>query len=235
MKKGKHCEVFGNLEKLEEFSTIHNNIIPGSLVFESLNPFWGYYHDDPHDSSPVYIYFAVEKNYPAFDVVRAFQHVKAESDFDFDAAKAFVKFNDRSYNVIRIRHLTGYDKIQTIQEGFLKNGIKPLMASGNWRNVKTHVTLHKVFCLHRLSDNILVDSCEINHSYLEIPRKMEFDEFVDVTQKVRNNWFESKFDAALGYYMLEKQIVDFIRIYSGRQDKGYLNDIRKLYLQKMEV
>ena len=103
MKKGKHCEVFGNLEKLEEFSTIHNNIIPGSLVFESLNPFWGYYHDDPHDSSPVYIYFAVEKNYPAFDVVRAFQHVKAESDFNFDAAKAFVRFNDRSYNVIRIR------------------------------------------------------------------------------------------------------------------------------------
>jgi hypothetical protein len=234
MKENNYCEVYGSLEKLEEFSTIQDNIVPGSLVFESLSPFWGYYNDTPQDSSPVYTYFAVDKGYPVFDLARAYRKVIDETGFQFDAAKAFIKFNDRSYNVIRLRHFSGFEKIKIIQEAFSKNGIKLYMSNSHWNKITVHITLNKVFCMRQLTDGINIDACEKNHAYIEMPRQLEFNEFVEITQKVRNNWFESKFDAALGFYLLEERVVDFVRIYSKIQDLNYLSEIRKLYLQKMK-
>lgn len=63
MKNQNYCEHFGTLEKLEEFTTLSENIIPGSLVFESLSPFWGYYNEDPHDYNPLYIYMAINQTH----------------------------------------------------------------------------------------------------------------------------------------------------------------------------
>ena len=234
MREQNHCEFFGTLEKLEEFTTLTQNIIPGSLVFESLSPFLGYYNENPNDYNPLYVYLVVNRTYAVFDVVRAFDKVREELDFDFDAAKAFVKFNDRFYNAIRIRHLQGYDRIRDIQEGFVKHGIGMLMISDNQKKVTAHVDLKKVFCLTKMTDEIFLDACENNHAYFEIPRQISFDEFVDLTRKVRNNWMESKFDAALGYYLTEQRIIEIIRIYSDKLDMKYLEGIRKLYLQKMK-
>ena len=200
MAEHKHCEVFGSLEKMEQFNTLNQNIIPGSLVFESPAPFWGYYNefDSPHvDTSPQYIYIAILKTYAVFDVVRAFQKVKKDVDFDLDAAKGFVRFNDRFFNVIRLRHMDDYSQIAVVQEAFERHGIAMLMAAGNYKNVTTHVTLKKVFCLDLISEGIYKDSAESNHYYLEIPKALSFDEFAEVTRKVRNNWLGVKFDAAL--------------------------------------
>jgi hypothetical protein len=155
-----HCEVFGTLEKLEQFNTISENIVLGSLVFESPAPFWGYYNefDSPHvDTSPQYIYIAILKTFAVFDVVRAFEKVRAELDFEIDAAKAFIKFNDRFYNVIRLRHMSDYAQIKEVQEAFERNGIAMLTSGGKWENVTTHVALKKVFCLDKIADEIYKD------------------------------------------------------------------------------
>lgn len=237
MEKHQHCEVFGTLEKIEQFNTLHENIIPGSLVFESPAPFSGYYNefDSPNANlSPHYIYIGILTTYAVFDVVRALQKVREEFDFDLDAAKAFVRFNDRFFNVIRLRHITDYALIRAVQESFVKHGIAMLMASGNWMNVTTHVTLKKVFCLQTISEHIYKDACEPNHYYLRIPKTLSFEEFADVTAKVRYNWLDSKFDAALGYFLKEQEVVEIIRIYAEHLELPQLQELRKLYLQKIK-
>ncbi|MFA9393051.1 MAG: hypothetical protein ACERKD_24805 [Prolixibacteraceae bacterium] len=236
MEDHQHCEVFGTLEKLEQFNTIHQNIIPGSLVFESPAPFWGYYNEFNSpltDHCPHYVYIAILTTHEVFDVVRAFQKVRAEFDFDLDAAKAFIKFNDRFYNVIRLRHIDDYARIKDVQESFAKHGISMLFTPGNWQNVNTHVTLKKVFCLQSLTDAIYKDACEGNHYYLKIPKKLTFEEFAEVTAKVRHNWLGSKFDAALGCFLKEQEVVDIVRIYSGILELSDLEEIQKLYWKKI--
>lgn len=237
MEEHKHCEVFGTLEKIEQFNTLNQNIIPGSLVFESPAPFWGYYNefDSPNaNNSPHYIYIAIMTTHEVFDVVRAFQKVRKEFDFDLDAAKAFVRFNDRFYNVIRLRHISDYAKIKDVQESFAKNGISMLMATGNWQNVTTHVSLKKVFCLQSLTDSIYKDMCEPHHFYLKIPKTLTFEEFAEVTAKVRNNWLGSKFDAALAYFLKEKEVVEIVRIYSELLELSHLEEIQKIYWHKIK-
>lgn len=234
MAKHKHCEYFGSLEKIEEFSTLSQNIVPGSLVFESLSPFMGYYNDLVKDNNPLYVYIIINRTYAVFDVVRALQKVNAELDYKIDAAKAFVKFNDRSYNAIRVRHLQSYENVREIQEAFIRNGISLLLTNDHQKKVSVHVSLKKVFCLSNISGNLYLDACEENHAYLEIPKTLSFDEFVTVTQKVKNNWLESKFDAALGYFMRKEEVVEFVRIYSDKLDEDSLLKIQELYLKKIK-
>lgn len=236
MERLNHCEVFGTLEKLEQFNTLSQNVLSGSLAFESPSPFWGYYSDDPHDyNSPLYIYLAVLPVYTVFDIGRAFQKVRGEFDIDLDVALADIKFNDRHFSVIRVRHLKDYSRIKDIQSSFINHGISMLISpSHHWQNLTVHVKLKKVFGVKPLSDSIYIDMFEPNHAYIEIPKKLGFEEFVSLTQKVRNNWLGYKFDAALGAFLQEQKVIEVVRIYSEHLDIETLNGIQKLYLQKLE-
>lgn len=237
MAEHKHCEVFGSLEKMEQFNVLKENIIPGTLVFESPAPFWGYYNefDSPHaDTSPQYIYIAILKTYAVFDVVRAFQKVRQEFDFDLDAAKGFIRFNDRFFNVIRLRHIDDYSQVVKVQESFEEHGISMLSATGTWSNVSTHVSLKKVFCIEEIEKGIYKDACEAKHYYLRIPKTLTFEEFAEVTRKVRNNWLGTRFDAALGYFLKEQEVVEIVRIYSDISDIEVLKEIQSVYVQKIK-
>lgn len=234
MENYKHCEFYGSLEKIEDFTILTQNIIPGTLVFESLSPFTGYYNENPHDyDNPLYLYMAVDKTYSVFDITRAFQNVRNELNFDLDAAKAFVAFNDKFYNVIRLRHLNGYQDVIKIQEAFEKHGIKPHKSNLHQKDIHAHVTLKKIFCLEKIADGLFLDRCEKNHAYLEMPRMIPFEELVQITQKVRNNWFESRFDAAMGYFLTSQKVFEIVRIYSDKLDMKYLEGLKRLYQQKI--
>ena len=233
MEKLNNIEMFGSIEKVEELSTINQNIIPGTLVFDSISPFWGYYNDEPQDSSPIYVYVALDKTYTAIDIIRAYVKIKAELPFDLDVAKAFVQIGDKVFNVIRIRHLNTYANIGEIQKAFEKNKIKPLVSSAHYEKATAHISLSKMFYLKNLTNEIYLDTDEKNHAYFEIPRELTFEEFTEISKKVQNNWFDQKFDTALGSYLTDHRVVDFVRIYSENQEVDYLDKIRKLFLQKM--
>ena len=53
MEQNKRFEVFGTLTKTESVYTIDHKIMPGTLVFEALRPFPGYYSDSPLGAKPV--------------------------------------------------------------------------------------------------------------------------------------------------------------------------------------
>jgi hypothetical protein len=233
MEEKDYCEIFGTLEKIEEFTTLTQNIIPGSLVFESLSPFWGYYNEDPKDYIPLYIYIAIDKTYPVFDVAKAVGKVHKKKGSAVDVVKGFVSFNDRFYNVLRVRHIEGYHCICDLQEAFAQNGIKPLMNTNIQHRVTAHVTLNKVFCLNKIAQGIWIDSCEKNHAYIEIPETANLDEFARLTGEVRNNWLESNFDAAKGYILTKREGINIARIYSEKLDLKTLEGIKNLYLQKI--
>lgn len=224
---------YGYLEKIEKLTTVNDNVVPGSLVLESLLPFCDYYNDDPHDCAPLYVYMAVDKAYSVFDIYRAAEKVRIETGFDLDIVKAFIKICDRNFDALRIRHLESFSQIKPVQEAFVKSGIKLCNMSCNKTDVDAHIFIKKVFCLHYLTQAIFIDEREANHAYLVIPHRLAFNDFAELTRRVKNNWYDTKFDAAIGAFLNEMKVVDFVRIYSKRIDKEYLETIHNLYLKKL--
>ncbi|HDR52369.1 MAG TPA: hypothetical protein ENN90_12225, partial [Mariniphaga anaerophila] len=80
MEQNKKMEVFSNLTKQITIVSVEEKVLPGSLVFEALNQFPGYYHETPTKPQPIYIYLVLDRQYPLEEVLRATQNIEKEYD-----------------------------------------------------------------------------------------------------------------------------------------------------------
>jgi hypothetical protein len=233
MEQKNDLEVFGTITKKETVFTINDKVEPGTLVFEALEPFPGYYHETPFDSKPIYMYIALQEHYPLEKIIRATQNVEKVFDERFDAGKGFLRIYDVEYNVLRVRHLKRYDLIGALQKAYCENGIH--FSSKNRKSLKekAQIKVVKFFNLGEIGEGIYVDKKEKFHAYIEIPKNYDWEEFDQLTNRVKYNWEESKFDAAFGAFYRHGKMHEFVRIYSNKLSLEYLQGLKKLYLEKM--
>ena len=227
-------EVFGVIDKLETVLSIDRKVLPGSLVFEAIAPFPGYYHEAPHTTKPVYLYLALQERHNLIDLIRITEQVEKAFGERFDAGMAFIKIYNDTYTVLRIRHLNRYDLIGDLQKLYQEHGIMFLQKTKKGLDEEAHIRVIKFFNLAPLDEGIYLDSHEEFHAYLEIPRRHEWDEFNDLTNRVKYNWEESKFDAAMGAFYHEGRLHEFVRIYSNKLSPDYLKGLHRLYLRKIK-
>lgn len=235
MEQKNEIEVFGTITKKETLFTIDDKVESGNLIFEALQPFPGYYHDTPYDIKPIYMYMALQKHYPLENILRANQGVEKVFDEKFDAGKGFIRIYDVEYNVLRVRHLNRYDLIGALQKAYSLHGINFLSKNKKNLKEKARIKVVKFFSLEEIDPGIYLDKKEKFHAYIEIPESYEWDEFNELTNRVKYNWEESKFDAAVGAFYHQGRLREFVRIYSNKLSPEYLRQLKKLYLEKMKV
>lgn len=234
MEHNKRFEVFGTLFKTETVFTIDHKNLPGTLVFEALKPFPGYYDDLPQSAKPVYLYLALQEQYPLVEILRASQIIQENFQSPFDAGMGFMHVYDERYNVLRIRHLNDYGLLEKLQRSFEEQEIFFLRKTKKLKDVLVKVRIVKFFALEELDKNIFLDTREENHAYLEVPHYLSWDEFEAVTNKVKYNWMGSKFDAAKGALYYDGTLHEVVRIYSDQLATENLKEIHKLYLEKIK-
>lgn len=233
MEFNKKLEVFSNLLKQETLFPVEDKVVSGSLVFESLDPFPGYYHDTPDSSPPLYLYLALDKMYRLEEIIRASQLIEPRFEGHFDAGKGILYHAAEEIPVIRLRHFGQYDVVAPLQEAFREAGIGYLRKSRKQGEFTALIRIVKMMWIKLVETGVYVDMKEDFHGYIEIPRFLNWEQFEKVTRQVKNNWFGSKFDAAVGSFYAEGRLREFVRIYSSKLDTGYLQDIRALYLEKI--
>ncbi len=234
MENNKKMEVFSNLTKDISVVAIDEKVLSGSLVFESLNPFPGYYHETPQNVKQLYLYLVLDKQYPLEEVIRATQNIEKKYKWSFDAGKGYMNIGSEFLNVIRVRHLPELDLVEKIQEAYSKQGINFLMKKKLSGNLEAEVKIVKFITLEILSKGIYKDEKEQNTGYIEIPRFLDGEEFDKVSMDVKYNWEGHEYDAASGSFYKHGKLNEFVRIYSNQISKEYLEDIQKLYFEKMK-
>jgi hypothetical protein len=180
------------------------------------------------------MYLALQEQYPLIDIIRATQKVEKVFNEKFDAGKGFIHFVDTSYNVLRVRHLNRYDLIGDLQNAYNDQGIRFMMKTKRGFEGVAQIKVVKFFNLTPLEEGIYLDNKEENHAYIELPKELNWDDFNALTNRVKYNWEESKFDAAVGAFMHNGQLHEFVRVYSNKLTKEYLEALRKLYLEKLK-
>ncbi|RIH65588.1 hypothetical protein D1164_07925 [Mariniphaga sediminis] len=233
MEQNKKMEVFANLTKHITIASVEEKVLPGSLVFEALNQFPGYYHETPTSAQPFYIYLVLDKQYPLEEVLRATQNIEKEYDWDFDSGKGYMIIGSQLLNVIRVRHLPELDLVEKIQEAYQNQGIHFLMNKKLSGKLEAEVKIVKFLVFEKLADGVYVESQDHNFGYIEIPKYLSYDAFVKVTMDVKYNWEGHEFDAASGSFFKEGKLFEFVRILSNKIDTDYLVKLRKLYLEKI--
>ncbi|WP_163715887.1 hypothetical protein [Mangrovibacterium lignilyticum] len=227
-------EVFGTIRKQETVMTIDDKVQTGTLVFEALSPFPGYYHETPFGANPIYMYLALQTQYPLMDIIRATQKVEKVFNEKFDAGKGFIELVDTTYNVLRIRHLNRYDLIGDLQKAYNDQGIYFMVKSKKGLEATAQIKVVKFFNLTQIDEGIYLDNKEDFHAYVELPKELSWEDFNALSNRVSYNWEESKFDAAQGAFIHNGVLHEFVRIYSTKLNLEYLQALRKLYLEKLK-
>lgn len=233
MGNNKKMEVFVNLTKMDTIVAIDEKILPGSLVFDSLNPFPGYYHETPTNVRPIYLYLVLANQYPLEEILRATQNIEKEYNWNFDAGKSYITIGSVFLNAIRLRHLPELDMVGKIQEAYVKQGIQFLMSKKMKGKLEAKVKIVKFLNLEKIADSIFLNSDDHTFAYIEIPKYLHHEAFVKVTMDVKYNWFGHEFDAARGSFYHHGKLYEVVRIRSDKMDADYLSEIRKLYLEKI--
>ena len=233
MGDNKKIEVFINLTKNDTVVAIDDKVVAGSLVFDSLNPFPGYYHETPTNSRPIYIYMVLDKQYPLEDILRATQNIEKEYKWNFDAGKGYMTIGSEALNVIRMRHLPQIDLVEKIQEAYLKQEIGFLMSKKLKGKLDVSVKIVKFSSLKVLGEGIYVSVDESTFGYVEIPKYLNHEIFSKVSMDVKYNWEGHEFDAARASFYNNGKLYEVVRIRSNKIDSNYLLAIRKLYLEKI--
>ncbi|PIF05511.1 MAG: hypothetical protein CSA36_06295 [Draconibacterium sp.] len=233
MGNNKKMEVFVNLTKKDTVVAIEEKVLPGSLVFDSLNPFPGYYHDTPTSVRPIYIYMVLDRQYPLEEILRATQNIEKEYDWNFDAGKGYMTIGSEFLNVIRVRHLPELEMVAKIQEAYRKLGIQFLMNKKLKGLLEVEVKIVKFLNLEQISDGVFINSNDSTFAYLEIPKYLTYKAFHKVTMDVKYNWNYREFDAAKASFYSNGKLYEVVRIRSNQLDVDKLAALRKLYIKKI--
>jgi hypothetical protein len=233
MANNKKMEVFVNLTKGDTVVAIEEKVLPGSLVFDSLNPFPGYYHETPTSPRPIYIYIVLANQYPLEEIIRATQNIEKEYNWNFDAGKGYMTIGSEFLNVIRLRHLPELDMVQKIQEAYVKQGINFLMNKKLKGKLEANVKIVKFLNLEKIGEGIYINSEDTTFAYIEIPKYLHQAAFNKVSMDVKYNWDGHEFDAASASFYNQGKLYEVVRIRSDQMDLEYLEKIKKLYASKI--
>ena len=233
MGNNKKIEVFVNLTKADTVVAIDEKVLPGSLVFDSLNPFPGYYHETPTSSRPIYIYMVLARQYPLEEIIRATQNIEKEYNWNFDAGKGYMTIGSEYLNVIRVRHLPQIDLVEKIQEAYIKQGIHFLMNKKLKGKLEVNVKIVKFLMLEIIGEGIYSYCEDPTFAYIEIPKYLNQTAFMKVSMDVKYNWDGHEFDAASSSFYNEGKLFETVRIRSSQNDLEYLTKIKKLYTEKI--
>lgn len=234
MGNNKKMEVFVNLTKNDTVVALDEKIVPGSLVFDSLNPFPGYYHELPTDAQSIYLYMVLDKQYSLEKILRATQNIEKQYDWKFDAGKGYMTIGSVNLDVIRVRHLPELDMVEKIQQAYIKQGINFLMNKKLSGKLEAQVTIVKFLELEELAEGIFLNVEDPTFAYIELPRYLKPEEFTRVAMDVKYNWEGHEFDAASGSFYKDGKLYEVVRIRSDKMDVEYLGAIKKLYADKIQ-
>ncbi|MBT3385151.1 MAG: hypothetical protein HN778_19445 [Prolixibacteraceae bacterium] len=231
--KDNKMEVFSNLTKHDTVVAIEEKILPGSLVFDSLNPFPGYYHETPTNVRPIYLYLVLDKQYTLERVLRASQSIAKEYNWDLDAGKGYMSIGSEFLNVIRVRHLPELDLVGKIQEAYINHNINFLMNKKLKGKLQVEVKISKFLMLEEIGEGVYINPKEPSFGYIEIPKYLHREAFAKVSMDVKYNWDGSEYDAASGSFYNNGKLSEVVRILSNKNNANYLLKIRQLYLDKI--
>lgn len=227
-------ETIGYILKEEKLATLTHSILPNTFVVETQAPYPGYHGKDLPGAItvPEFVFFVTKKKYTTEQIERMAKNIRKYFDEFIDVARAEINVYNKTYTSIRIKDCKDLKRITELQSCFKSEGVD----FDKSRAVDTTglINIQKHFYIEETSEGIYRDLEDANSFYVQIPVRLNWEQFRAITLKIKNAQETSNFDAALGLFYRRNGVVDVVRIYDKEPSPEKLNDIRARYLNEIK-
>lgn len=220
----------GTVTKKEQITSASHLAEAGVMIFETQHPYYGYYGTTVPENPDTSSYFLVIRMQHTDErIIRAIQAVKESFTINFDAVPGRIAFNNKMHGAIRLKCIA--DKhIPELVDRLSDQGIE-FIAKGKQTEVESLINISKYFETEEVEEGIFIDLNSETFAYLKISRKLDWEQFVSLTNRVRNNVLAITFDSAQAIMYDKAGIIDMVRVYSENRSVDNLRAIRKRYLE----
>lgn len=226
MKTKQLIQVCGTIIKEESIAPIASNIAKNTSVAEADKPYSNYYGVAPFNmpTKPNSLFLFTDHYYTLDEILRYARLIDLCCMQNLNIAVSVLEFASDHYPAIRIKNFPDYQMIHKLQECFMEQGVKfaKKVHIGNKAVIRTN----KCFSLEKLAENIYIDHLQEKTAYVALSKLITKDYYKHVLSDIRNNTACTMFDAARGAILLDSQITDIIRIYSGHLELDMLKCIQ---------
>ena len=226
MKTKQFTQVCGAIIKEESIAPITSNIAKNTFVAEADKPYSNYYGVAPFNmpTKPNSLFLFTEHSYTLVEVLRYARLIDLCCMHTLNIAVSVLEFATEHYPAIRIKNFPDYQMIHKLQECFMEQGVK--FAKKVHIGVKAVIRTNKCFSLEKLGENIYLDHLQEKTAYIALSKLINEEYYKQALINIRNNTDCPMFDAARGAILLDSQITDIIRIYSGHLEIDMLKCIQ---------
>ena len=219
----------GNIIKKEKLISVDTLNKCKALVLEADQPYPGYHGLTLPKEKPDSLYFVIKSPVDDDTIIRAIQKVKQQNNPGFDGAPGTVTITNQENKVIRIKNLH-YNDISGLIEQFQKQGFE-FAKYKKFDSFESLIKVRKFFKTKEIVDNVYHDLDNPKFFYLQVPVLPGWDNFEEITKKIKYNVEDNNFDAALCSMYNEKGLIDFVRIFDENFKMGKILYIREKYLE----
>jgi hypothetical protein len=139
-------------------------------------------------------------------------------------AVSVLNFGEDHYPAIRIKNFPDYQKIETLQQCFMEQGVE--FARKVHLKEKAVIKTSKCFTLEKIGDSLYLDHKQNKTGYVALPRLVSNEDYKEVINAIRNNFNSPLFDAARGALIIDGMVTDVVRIYSEQINPDLLRMIQ---------
>lgn len=218
----------GYILKEEKVRSLQQSVLADTLVLENYQPLPGYFGENlPDNASPRSIFIILARRYDLVWVGRRLKKISAMVKHSCYGTIGEIIIGNRQLFTIRIKNLSCFEDISRIQSYLLAEGME--LMHHQMINGQALIEIHKTFFLKRIKYDIYQDTFESSRYYLPLEEDIDWDAFRKITQAVKNNTKNNRFDAAQGMIWTLNGPQELVRIYDDRATIEQLNELRLMY------
>ncbi len=230
----KSREIIGNIIKEESISLVNHHKLQDTVVINIDRPFPGLHgFDFDIISKPRSVIIATSELYSFAKILRKAKKINATTDFDINASFAKIKSGKQIIYGIRIKGLDSYEQIPELQKLLQHYGFQLLKKKKISTDKPVSIKISKFFHIEKIEDNIYKDTCINSMYFIEIPHYLSWEQFKEITYKIKNNISNNNYDVAKGLFYKDDTVKDIVRIYKPNISKELLEEIKNRYYKEL--
>ena len=204
---------------------VRNSKIKGlkdRMILESTDPF-PEAHIRHKSSFVKFYYLPIQAESLDQDIKIAPHSAEGQIGEDLASALGDITIGEHTYHAIRLRNVSAH-LLPLVIKAYESAGIKLLTDRDSIRDFAL-IRIEKFFHLEEIEEGIFTDLDDPQIGYVEITRKLDWEELESVTRKVKENITHHNFDRALGTISKHGEQTGVIRIYAPDMNEEVLKEI----------